>query len=102
MTEVSHMSYRHAKPSRFVGFWSAHRLLRPLALCALVLVGIGGLGMTAASAATDTTAPGVPGSLKSAYYGQVGVSIGWGKVSASDTAGYRVYRSAAKTIVPAT
>ncbi|GIM94202.1 pectinesterase family protein [Paractinoplanes toevensis] len=96
------MSYRHAKPSRFVGFWSAHRLFRPLALFALVLVGIGGLGMTAASAATDTTAPSVPGSLKSAYYGQVGVSISWGKVSASDTAGYRVYRSAAKTIVPAT
>ncbi|GIF18979.1 pectin methylesterase-like acyl-CoA thioesterase [Actinoplanes tereljensis] len=82
---------------------SSHRLYQPVALVVLLaLVGAGGLGMTAASAATDTTAPGVPGSLKTEYYGQVGVSISWGKVSASDTAGYRVYRSASKTIVPAT
>ncbi|GAA0510515.1 hypothetical protein Ade02nite_46150 [Paractinoplanes deccanensis] len=79
------------------------RSFRSAAIVALLTVaGTGGVGLTAASAATDTTPPGVPGSLKTAYYGQVGVSLSWGKVSASDTAGYRVYRSTAKTIVPAT
>ncbi|MEU4563523.1 pectinesterase family protein [Actinoplanes sp. NPDC023936] len=83
-------------------FWSTPRLYRPVALLAFLALGAGSLSVTAASAATDTTAPGVPGSLKTAYYGQVGVSVSWGKVSASDTAGYRVYRSTGKTIVPAT
>ncbi|MEU8238346.1 pectinesterase family protein [Actinoplanes missouriensis] len=78
------------------------RLYRPVAVLTFLALGVGSLSVTAASAATDTTAPGVPGNLKTAYYGQVGVSVSWGKVSASDTAGYRVYRSAGKTIVPAT
>ncbi|GIF13569.1 pectinesterase family protein [Actinoplanes teichomyceticus] len=68
----------------------------------LAVAGVTGAGLSAASAAADITAPGVPGSLKTAYYGQVGVTVSWGKVSASDTAGYRVYRSTTKTIVAAT
>jgi fibronectin type 3 domain-containing protein len=48
--------------------------------------------------AADTSAPSTPGSLSAEYSGGVGTVVAWGKVSASDLAGYRVYRSATKTM----
>ncbi|MFT2691623.1 pectinesterase family protein [Clavibacter zhangzhiyongii] len=48
--------------------------------------------------AADTSAPSTPGSLSADYAGGVGTVVRWGKVSASDLAGYRVYRSATKTV----
>jgi pectin methylesterase-like acyl-CoA thioesterase len=48
--------------------------------------------------AADTSAPSTPGSLSAEYSGGVGTVVTWGKVSASDLAGYRVYRSATKTV----
>ncbi|GAA0586777.1 hypothetical protein GCM10010172_84760 [Paractinoplanes ferrugineus] len=88
---------------RLARFRSGHRTFGTATLAVLLTAaGLGTVGLTAASAAADTTPPGVPGSLKTAYYGQVGVTVSWGKVSASDTAGYRIYRSTAKTIVAGT
>ncbi len=60
------------------------------------------LPVTTALAAPDTTAPSTPGSLAATYYGGVGSVVTWGKVSASDLAGYRVYRSSSKTVTATT
>lgn len=71
---------------------------------AIVGVTVAALGLSfalPAGAAADTTAPSVPGSINTAYYGGVGTVIKWGKVSASDLANYIVYRSTSKTIDPA-
>ncbi|WP_133765523.1 pectinesterase family protein [Amnibacterium kyonggiense] len=54
-----------------------------------------------ALAAPDTTAPGKPGSVASSYYGGVGTVLTWSRVSASDLATYRVYRSSQKAMTVA-
>ncbi len=51
------------------------------------------LPLQSAFGATDTTAPSAPSSLATSYFGGVGAVVTWGKVSASDLATYRVYRS---------
>ena len=74
------------------------------ARASIVTVTVAALGLSfalPAGAAADTTAPSVPGSVNTAYYGGVGTVINWGKVSASDLANYVVYRSTSKTIDPA-
>lgn len=71
---------------------------------AIVGVTVAALGLTfalPAGAAADTSPPSVPGSVNTAYYGGIGTVINWGKVSASDLAGYVLYRSTSKTIDPA-
>ncbi|PJI94214.1 pectinesterase family protein [Luteimicrobium subarcticum] len=64
-------------------------------------IALGGLAVTPAFAA-DTTAPSKPSSVGAAYYGHVGTVVTWGKVSASDLAAYRVYRSTSSSPTLAT
>ncbi|MFD1715376.1 pectinesterase family protein [Amnibacterium flavum] len=69
-----------------------------LAAATAAVLAVGALAASPVMAATDTSAPSTPGSLSASYYGGVGAVITWGKVSASDLAEYRVYRSTSKTV----
>ncbi|WP_165067059.1 pectinesterase family protein [Marisediminicola senii] len=80
---------------------SKSRLRLPaIAVVAAVLAGTVLPAQTAFAA--DTSAPSTPGSVSASYFGGVGSVVTWGKVSASDLAGYRVYRSTSKTVTPST
>ncbi len=56
------------------------------------------IAVAAPASAADTSAPSKPGSLSAAYFGGIGAQITWGKVSASDLKGYRVYRSTSSSV----
>jgi len=69
-----------------------------VALAAVVALAGAALPIQAATAAADTTPPSAPSSLKVSYSGGVGSSLSWGRVSAGDLAGYRVYRSSTSSV----
>ncbi|GAA4265301.1 hypothetical protein GCM10022256_09130 [Frondihabitans peucedani] len=88
---------RAARPS---GLTRRRGLVVGSAVGIAALAGVA-IPLQSALGAPDTTAPSAPSSLAASYFGGVGTILTWGRVSASDLATYRVYRSSSTTVTTA-